>query len=185
MEQDGREELVIARSLDDGQTLWKYALKTRWDDFMSGVGPRSTPTLSDGKLYALYSDGSLVCLDAGSGKPLWETKTVGINHEFPEWGISCSPLIWKDLVIVTPGGDQGAVQAFQAGLGKPVWKSALHGEGVYLSPSALTLLDTEQLITAVSGKIASWIRPPEISFGNIPGKSFSTTPKSYNLSLCP
>ena len=86
MEQDGQEELVIARSLDDGQTLWKHSLKTRWDDFMSGVGPRSTPTLSDGKLYALYSDGSLVCLDAGSGKPLWETKTVGINHEFPEWG---------------------------------------------------------------------------------------------------
>ena len=155
MEQDGQEELVIARSLDDGQTLWKHSLKTRWDDFMSGVGPRSTPTLSDGKLYALYSDGSLVCLDAGSGKPLWETKTVGINHEFPEWGLSCSPLIWKDLVIVTPGGELGAVQAYQADSGKTAWKSALHGEGVYLSPSALTLLDTEQLITAVSGKIAS------------------------------
>ena len=72
------------------------------------------------------------------------------NGEF-----SCSPLIWKDLVIVTPGGEQGVVQAFQADSGKTAWKSALHGEGVYLSPSALTLLDTEQLITAVSGKIAS------------------------------
>ena len=155
MEQDGPDELIVARSLDDGKTLWKYALKTRWGDFMSGVGPRSTPTLADGKLYALFSDGSLVCLEAGSGKPLWKTKTVGEKHEFPEWGLSCSPLVWKDLVIVTPGGDQGAVQAFQTGSGKPVWKSAFQGEGVYLSPSALTLLDTEQLITAVSGKVAS------------------------------
>ena len=74
MEQDGKDELVIARSLDDGKTLWKHAVKTRWGDFMSGVGPRSTPTIADGKLYALFTDGSLVCLEAGSGKPLWETK---------------------------------------------------------------------------------------------------------------
>ena len=43
MEQDGPDELIVARSLDDGKTLWKYALKTRWGDFMSGVGPRLHP----------------------------------------------------------------------------------------------------------------------------------------------
>ncbi|MDC0158037.1 hypothetical protein OAK38_09775, partial [Verrucomicrobia bacterium] len=68
MEQDGPEELVIARSLKDGNILWKHAVKTRWGDFMSGVGPRSTPTLFAGKLYALFTDGSLVCLQADSGK---------------------------------------------------------------------------------------------------------------------
>jgi len=175
MEQDGKDELVIARSLDDGKTLWKHAVKTRWGDFMSGVGPRSTPTIADGKLYALFTDGSLVCLEAGSGKPLWETKTVGENHEFPEWGLSCSPLIWNDLVIVTPGGEKGAVRAYHADSGKPAWVSEFHGEGVYLSPSVLNLLGAEQLITAVSGKIASlapssgktlWERPWKIFLNN-------------------
>ena len=76
MEQDGQEELVIARSLDNGKTKWKHAVRTRWDDFMSGVGPRSTPTIADGKLYAVFTDGSLVCLEASSGKLVWQTMIV-------------------------------------------------------------------------------------------------------------
>jgi len=175
MEQDGQEELVIARSLDDGKTLWKHAVKTRWGDFMSGVGPRSTPTIADGKLYALFSDGSLACLEAGSGERLWQTKVVSENHEFPEWGLSCSPLVWNDLVIVTPGGEKGAVRAYHADSGKPAWVSEFHGEGVYLSPSVMSFLGQEQLITAVSGKIASldpssgktlWERPWKIFLNN-------------------
>lgn len=175
MEQDGQEELVIARSLDDGKTLWKYAAKTRWGDFMSGVGPRSTPTIQDGKLFALFTDGSLACLEAGSGKPLWNTMVVDEDHPFPEWGLSCSPLIWNDLVIVTPGGEKGATRAYRTGSGELAWSSGFHGEGVYLSPSILNLLGAEQLITAVSGKIASlnpssgkilWERPWKIFLNN-------------------
>ncbi len=154
MEQDGPEELVIARSLKDGKTLWKHAVKTRWGDFMSGVGPRSTPTLNAGKLYALFTDGSLVCLQADSGKPLWKAKVVNDEPEFPEWGLSCSPLVWNDLVIVTPGGENGATRAYQTDSGKLAWSSDLHGEGVYMSPCILNLLGKEHLITSVSGKIA-------------------------------
>ncbi len=154
MEQDGPEEVVIARSLEDGETLWRHAVKTRWGDFMSGVGPRSTPTLHSGMLYALFTDGSLVCLQADSGKPLWKIKVVKDEPEFPEWGLSCSPLVWNDLVIVTPGGENGATRAYQTDSGKLAWSSDLHGEGVYMSPSILNLLGKEHLITAVSGKIA-------------------------------
>ena len=175
MEQDGQEELVIARSLDDGKTQWKYAVKPRWGDFMSGVGPRSTPTIQDGKLYALFTDGSLVCLEAGSGKRLWNTKVVGEHHEFPEWGLSCSPLLWNNLVIVSPGGEKGAARAYHADSGELAWSSDFHGEGVYLSPSIITLLGQEQVITAVSGKIAfldprtgqtSWAGPWKIFLNN-------------------
>jgi outer membrane protein assembly factor BamB len=175
MEQDGQEELVIARSLDDGKTFWKYSVKTRWGDFMSGVGPRSTPTIHADRLYALFTDGSLVCLEADSGKLLWKTMIVDKDHEFPEWGLSCSPLVWNDLVIVTPGGEKGAARAYQAGSGELAWSSDFHGEGVYLSPSVFNLLGTEQLITAVSGKIAfldprsgqtSWAGPWKIFLNN-------------------
>ena len=175
MEQDGQDEIMIARSLDDGKTLWQYSVKTRWGDFMSGVGPRSTPTLQDGRLYALFSDGSLVCTEADSGKLLWKTMVVDDDHEFPEWGLSCSPLVWKDLVVVTPGGEKGATRAYQTGSGELAWSSDFHGEGVYLSPTVMSLLGQEQLITAVSGKIASldpssgktlWERPWKIFLNN-------------------
>ena len=134
MEQDGPEEIVIARSLKDGSIRWKHALKTRWGDFMSGVGPRSTPTLHAGKLYALFTNGSLVCLKADSGEALWTAKVVSEEAQFPEWGLSCSPLVWNDLVIVTPGGENGATRAYQTDSGKFAWSSDLNGEGVYMSP---------------------------------------------------
>jgi outer membrane protein assembly factor BamB len=192
MEQDGQEELVIARSLDDGKTLWQHAAKTRWGDFMSGVGPRSTPTIEDGKLYALFTDGSLACLEAGSGKRLWKTKVVGEDHEFPEWGLSCSPLVWNDLVIVTPGGEKGAARAYRTNSGELAWSSDFHGEGVYLSPSIITLLGQEQVITAVSGKIASldpssgktlWERPWKIFLNNAQiAQPFALSEDSFLLS---
>lgn len=175
MEQEGQEELVIARSLDNGKTQWKHAVKTRWDDFMSGAGPRSTPTISDRMLYAVFTDGSLVCLEAGSGKLVWQTMIVNEGYEFPEWGLSFSPLIWNDLVIVTPGGEDSAAKAFRTDSGELVWSSSFHGEGVYLSPSIMNLLGEEQLITAVSGKIAflnprtgktSWSGPWKIFLNN-------------------
>ena len=175
MEQDGQEELVIARSLDNGKTKWKHAVRTKWDDFMSGVGPRSTPTITDGKLYAVFTDGSLVCLEAGSGKLLWQTMIVSEVHDFPEWGLSFSPLVWNDLVIVTPGGEDSAARAYRTDSGELAWSSDFHGEGVYLSPSVMNLLGREQLITAVSGKIAfidprtgktSWAGPWKIFLNN-------------------
>jgi len=175
MEQDGQEELVIARSLDDGKTLWEHAVRTRWDDFMSGVGPRSTPTIAGGKLYAVFTDGSLVCLEAGSGKLVWQTMIVSENHNFPEWGFSFSPLVWNNLVIVTPGGEDSAARAYRTDSGELAWSSDFHGEGVYLSPSVMNLLGQENLITAVSGKIAflnprtgktSWTGPWKIFLNN-------------------
>ena len=79
---------------------------------MSGTGPRSTPTLLNGKLYTLFSNGVLCRLNAKSGKLEWKTKTVDADYEFPEWGISCSPLIWNDLIILNLGGEEGAVRAY-------------------------------------------------------------------------
>ena len=189
MEQDGEEELVTARSLDDGEILWKYGMRTRWGDFMSGVGPRSTPTFHAGRLYALFTDGSLVCLEADSGKLLWKTKIIQEGYEFPEWGLSCSPLVWKGLVIVTPGGEKGAARAYHSGSGKPAWVSDFHGEGVYLSPCIINLLGRDQLVTAVSGRIAfleplsgrtNWEAPWKIFLNNaqiaqplaLPGNAF-------------
>ena len=104
---------------------------------MSGTGPRSTPTLLDGKLYTLFSNGVLCRVNAKSGKLEWETKTVEANYEFPEWGISCSPLIWNELIILNLGGEKSAVRAYSINDGNLVWESDLSGKGVYISSSIL------------------------------------------------
>ncbi|MDA1078463.1 MAG: hypothetical protein O2908_05380, partial [Verrucomicrobia bacterium] len=59
LEQKGDRECLTARHLSDGNELWEVSETTRWDDMMSGEGPRSTPTLANGKIYSLFSNGVL------------------------------------------------------------------------------------------------------------------------------
>ena len=47
LEQVEDEETLTARLLENGKVAWQYKEKTRWDDMMSGPGPRSTPTLHE------------------------------------------------------------------------------------------------------------------------------------------
>ncbi|MGE4551018.1 MAG: PQQ-binding-like beta-propeller repeat protein, partial [Opitutales bacterium] len=94
------------------------------------------------------------CLDAVTGKLAWNKATLEPDYEYPHWGIASSPLILNDLVIVSPGGKQGAVKAYDLATGELRWVSELKGRGVYLSPMALELLEETHLVTAVEGKIA-------------------------------
>ena len=154
LEQDGEEEILIARKLEDGSEIWRFAEKTKWYDMMSGEGPRSTPTLHEGKLYALFSNGILTCADANTGKPIWKIQTTSKDYEFPEWGLAISPLIWNDMIILNLGGETSAAKAYSTETGQEIWASQLSGRGVYLSPEIIKLLNEEHLIIAVEGKIA-------------------------------
>ena len=153
LEQIGDEETLTTRLLENGQVAWQYTEKTRWDDMMSGPGPRSTPTLHIDQLIVLFSNGTLVNLDPENGKKRWETSTLPEEHHFPEWGISCSPLVWKNQIILSLGGDSGAAQAYDLKTGKLVWRGEPSDRGTYLSPTILSLLDEEHLIVAVEGAI--------------------------------
>jgi outer membrane protein assembly factor BamB len=155
LEQRGNRECLTARHLSDGSELWEVSENTRWDDMMSGEGPRSTPTLANGKIYSLFSNGVLACIDPTKRKTIWKTSVIEEDYDFPEWGISTSPLIWKNQVIVNPGGESGAVKSYSVQTGKLLWQSQLSGRGVYLSPTILSLLGEDHLITAVTGKIVS------------------------------
>ena len=71
---------------------------------MGGDGPRATPTVYDNRIYSLGATGILNCLEAATGRRLW---SVNVLEAGPvsnlEWGMSGSPLITGDSVIVTPG----------------------------------------------------------------------------------
>ena len=175
LEQEGNQEVLIARSLDDGRTLWKVTETTKWHDMMSGTGPRSTPTLHQGKVYVLFSNGRLSSVDANSGEALWNTQTLGHDYDFPEWGISLSPMVWNDRIILNLGGEHSAAQAYSKKSGDLIWSSRLQGRGVYLSPEILPLLGEDHLLVAVEGKVAGlnpnngetlWEKPWKIFLNN-------------------
>ena len=129
MEQDQDQEILIARSFDDGVEVWRLAEKTKWHDMLSGTGPRSTPTLHNGKIYALFSNGQLSCVDASTFK-MWKSKmeefkssqmiTISQNR-----GLSISPLIWNDMIVLSLGGESAAVVAYSIDSGETSRKKAI------------------------------------------------------------
>jgi outer membrane protein assembly factor BamB len=175
MEQDQDQEILIARSFDDGAEVWRLAEKTKWHDMLSGTGPRSTPTLHNGKIYALFSNGWLSCVDASTGKVEWNMQVIPNDYEFPDWGLAISPLIWNDMIILSLGGENSAVKAYSINSGEQIWQSQVAGKAVYLSPEVLRLLDEDHLIVSLVGKIVSldpkngkilWQKPWKIFMNN-------------------
>jgi outer membrane protein assembly factor BamB len=120
---NGQESLVFALSRADGKTLWTTALGPRLV-LDQGNGPRGTPTVEGDALYVLTENGDLARLSTTDGKIAWK---VNILEEFKAknigWGISESPLIDGNNVIVTPGGE-ATFAALDKNTGKTVWKSA-------------------------------------------------------------
>ena len=86
-------------------------------------GPRSTPTVANGHVYALGQHGDLVCVST-EGKEVWR---VNIQNDYEGrmmsgWRWSESPLVDDGKVVVTPGGTKGAVLALDAKTGKQAWR---------------------------------------------------------------
>jgi len=124
---------VIAIGANDGQEIW--AQKAGADDQKPyntgwGHGPRSTPTFDEGKVFALGPQGTLDCLDAAKGTPVWAKDLVKDFGGRPGgWGFSESPLVDGDRLIVAPGGTDAPLVALNKKTGDVIWKAAIEGAG--------------------------------------------------------
>ncbi|WP_309718686.1 PQQ-binding-like beta-propeller repeat protein [Armatimonas sp.] len=121
-------EFVRAYSVLNGKRLWSTRIGKvgNPDQQPSYPGARSTPTVEGKRLYALGSDGDLVCLDTQTGKPLWK-KSLRMDFEGKPgiWAYAESPLVDGNKVIVAPGGASATIIALEKTTGALVWKSAL------------------------------------------------------------
>lgn len=91
-----------------------------------GDGPRGTPTLDGDLLVALGGQGDLVAFDLTTKAEIWRKNLIKDfgGDMMTEWGYSESPLVFGDLVVVTPGGKKGLVVALNKKTGALVWQSA-------------------------------------------------------------
>lgn len=150
-EQRGNQEMVSCYELLTGKLLWSHANQARFYQWQGGEGPRATPTVSGGHVFAYGATGILNCLDAINGQLLWSHSVLEENHlRNIEWGLSCSPLVYDDKVVVTGGGrmstggdaDQAplgpVMYAFERTTGKLLWKSD-DAQATYDSPILATV----------------------------------------------
>jgi len=145
-EQHGDEERVVAYDLATGEIRWSHADEGRYDSTIAGVGPRATPTIDDGKVYTHGSLGRLNALDLETGEVLWSHDVPGeLEAPDPQWGRSASPLVTDGLVIVTAGGDDHLLAAYDAETGELVWTGGDDQVG-YASPFVTTLDGERQIV---------------------------------------
>jgi outer membrane protein assembly factor BamB len=143
-EQDN--EAVVCWDAATGEEKWRTRYPAHFTN-MQGSGPRSTPTVDEGRVYMVGATGVFLCLDAESGRQYWRHDLL---REFDasnlSWGVSFSPLIEGNLVLTHPGGSKGrSIVAFDKKTGDIVW-TASASRASYSSPIAVTAAGHGQII---------------------------------------
>lgn len=141
----GDREYVIAFDVATGKQIWATAHGSAYRD-SRGDGPRGTPTVDGETLYALGGNGDLSSLDAKTGRINW---TMNILQKFggsnPQWGISESPLILGEKLLVNAGGPGASVIALNKKDGALIWKSESDPAG-YSSAMPVKVNNTTQVV---------------------------------------
>ncbi len=116
-------EYVMAFDAASGKKLWEVANGRRFSNDR-GDGPRATPTIDGGRVYAFGSSGDMTVLDAATGKVVW---TQNLLQKFGgsniTWGLSESPLVLEDRILVMPGGRNSAIVALKKTDGSVIWQT--------------------------------------------------------------
>ena len=177
-------EYVLALKTQDGQQVWSTRLgnvgKPKQDPNFPAA--RSTPTVEGEFLYAMSSDGDLVCLNVASGKVLWRKNVqLEFGGKPGTWAYAESPLIDGDTLFCSPGGSQATLLALNKKSGELLWKCALPeaDEAAYASAIVVDIGGIKQYVQllqkglvgvdAKSGKFLwRYSKPVSIYNANIP-----------------
>jgi len=118
-------QYVLALDQTNGKQIWKTRVGPVWED--GYPGPRGTPTLDGELLYAVGTEGDLVCLETATGKERWRKSLPGDfgGRMMSVWKFSESPLVDGDRVVVTPGVRGAALVALDKKTGREIWRSAV------------------------------------------------------------
>lgn len=137
-------ERVLCLEADSGELIWQHKYERPYR-LSYPRGPRCTPTVADGKVYALGAEGNLNCLDAKTGAVIWDKDLPKVyGTETPIWGYTGHPLVDGNLVYCIVGGEGSLAVAFNRDSGEEVWKS-LSGKPGYCPPTILELAGTKRL----------------------------------------
>ena len=143
-EQRGEEEVVACYNATTGTPVWAHKDATRFWESNAGPGPRSTPEVSNGRVFTLGATGILNALEAGTGKVLWSRHpATDTGTKMPEWAFAGSPLVYHDMLIVAVAGQ---LAAYDAATGAPRWNGPGGGGDGYSSPHLLTIAGIQQVV---------------------------------------
>jgi outer membrane protein assembly factor BamB len=142
-EQRGEDEIVSCYRLSNGEPVWTHRDPARFWESNGGAGPRGTPSVHNGRVYALGATGIVNALDARSGKVIWSRNAAtDTGAPLPGWGFTSSPLIVDDVVVVATSG---RLAGYDVANGNLRWTKPTGGGG-YSSPHPITVGGVPQVV---------------------------------------
>jgi outer membrane protein assembly factor BamB len=153
---DGGDEIIRCLNVETGDEVWqaKYPAEALRGGGDGGyAGPRSSPTVANGKVVTLGVHGVLCCFDAATGKELWRNDEF--ENETPSFHTSSSPVVVDGLCIAQLGGERdGGIYAFDLTTGQPRWKWTEDGP-CYGSPVLMTIDGTQAVVAPTSENLVA------------------------------
>lgn len=175
-------EVVLCLNGQNGQEIWRYSYAApytpRADARPHGKGPKATPAIAAGKVYAFGVTGILTCVDLGTGKLVWQKRfSDRFKKTYPLYGAANSPLVEGDLCILGIGGhNDGALAAFNKDTGELAWEVTEDGPS-YASPIAVDLAGHRQLVALMQTRLVGMAAKTGQLLWQVP----FTTPYDMNI----
>ncbi|MBT6007602.1 MAG: PQQ-like beta-propeller repeat protein, partial [Prolixibacteraceae bacterium] len=142
----GESDILRCIDLNSGEEKWNFTYEA--DGELPYPGSRAVPTVDENYVWSVGPHGDFYCVNKKTHEPVWHHNLLKeFESELPNWGVSQSPIIYNDLVIVAPQGEKAGVAAFNKITGELVWKSRpLTGYHFHVSPTLANFGETDQII---------------------------------------
>lgn len=152
--QEDKRDILRCLDLATGKERWNYAYDAAGTVGYSGS--RNPPTVTEKYVYSVGMLGDFLCIDRKTHQPVWRKNILTDFGSKPaSWGVSQSPVLWNDLVIVAPQAKDAFVAAYHRETGELVWQSPDFGAVGYVSPVVTALAGVEQAVmVSANGKTA-------------------------------
>jgi len=182
LEETNGRTVVLAMDTHTGADIWRHEI----DGEKSSLGPLSTPSIDQDRIFALSPRGKLHALSASTGEPLWNVDLVNTFNASPlSYGFSTSPLVVGNIVVVLAGGSEHNLIAFDKASGSVAWTVDNNAGSSYSSPILMELTGRQQIIVPSGHSIYAVNVDGEVlwSFREFPYPNRSPLPISANRFL--
>ncbi len=136
----------------EGKKLWETVYGKAW--MKNFTGTRGIPIYYNGDIFLVSGMGELVCLNS-SGEIKWKKNHYEMYEAKPlMFGISESPVVYDNKVVVSPGGDKASLVAFNNKTGEVIWEAEPLNEGPqYINPKLINHNGRKLIVTITESHI--------------------------------